>query len=177
MSRADPASLANLHDIISAPPVSWWPPAPGWLVFGCVIMAGLCWGLWAWLRDRQANAYRRAALAQLDRLVLQLQDAGRREAALRALPELVKRTALAAWPRQEVARLSGERWLAWLDKSWSRQQFVDGPGRLLAQLAYVDGDALSALPDEELDALVCLVRNWIRSHRHPQGNGRGGQHA
>ena len=26
----DPASLANLRDIVEPPPVPWWPPAPGW---------------------------------------------------------------------------------------------------------------------------------------------------
>jgi len=38
--------------------------------------------------------------------------------ALRALPELLKRTALAAWPRSDVARLSGSRWLSFLEKAY-----------------------------------------------------------
>jgi hypothetical protein len=175
MLQSDPASLVNLHDIVSAPLVAWWPPALGWFLLSATLLAGMILGLWRWLLWRRVNAYRRAALAQLDHLELQLQH-GEREASLRALPELVKRTALAVWPRQEVAALCGEEWLSWLDCTWQKKQFADGPGRLLPQLAYADASRLSALSEGEVDALVCLIRNWIRLHRQPQNGGRGGRH-
>jgi hypothetical protein len=176
MLQYDPASLVNLHDIISAPQVVWWPPAPGWYLLAAALLAGMISGLWRWLLWRRVNAYRRAALAQLEHLELQLHDAGQREASLRALPELVKRTALAVWPRQEVASLSGEGWLAWLDHTWQRKEFSEGTGRLLTQLAYVDVDTLSALTAKEINALVYLVRSWIQTHRRPQTDDRGGRH-
>ena len=162
------ADLANLHDIISAPPVSWWPPAQGWYMLVTIVLVGLSWYVWSWLCYRKLNAYRRVSLIQLKLLELQLKDVGQCEASLRALPELVKRTALAAWPREEVAGLSGESWLSWLDHSWQGQSFTNGVGLLLPQLAYVDTDTLNSLTATEIDDLVHLIRNWIRLHHRPQ---------
>jgi hypothetical protein len=177
MLQPDPASLVNLHDIISAPQAAWWPPAPGWFMLAAAFLTGVIAGLWRWLMWWRSNAYRRVALAQLAHLEVQLQDAGQREASLRILPELVKRTALAVWPRQTVASLSDEAWLVWLDETWQEQLFSAGPGRLLPLLAYADASRLSALTAEEIGALVSLIRNWIRLHRRSQNSGRGGRHA
>ena len=177
MLQSDPASLANLHDIVSAQPVPWWPLAPGWYLLAATLLVTLILGFRHWLCRRRNNAYRRAALAQLEHLESQLQVNGQRHASLRALPELVKRTALCVWPRQEIAALSGEEWLAWLGCSWSRKDFSEGAGRLLPQLAYADTKSLTALSAAEVNALVELIRNWIREHRRPQTDDRGGRHA
>src|SRR5262245_11663928 len=65
---ADPASLDNLIDIVTPPPVPAWPPAPGWYVVAAVAALLFGWSLWrAAVRWRRA-AYRRAALAELERL-------------------------------------------------------------------------------------------------------------
>ena len=39
----DPSSLDNLFDIVVPPPVSWWPPAPGWYVVGGLAIALAVW--------------------------------------------------------------------------------------------------------------------------------------
>ena len=110
-TAADPTSLEHLFDLAVPPPVPWWPPAPGWFVVGGVVLGLGFWGAWrAWRRWRAA-AYRRAALAEWRQLKAQAADSGHREIALRHLPELVKRVALAAFPREAVASLSGETWL------------------------------------------------------------------
>ena len=60
------------------------------------------------LRHRRATAWRRAALAELARLAPGL-EAGD-PAALAGLQTLLRRVALVAFPRVEVARLTGEAW-------------------------------------------------------------------
>ncbi len=176
MPQVDPASLKHLHDIVSAPHVSWWPLAPGWYLLAATLFLALLWLVSFWRCYRRRNAYRRAALAQLDHLELQLHDLEQRQATLRELPELVKRTALAAWPRAEVAGLSGELWLVWLDNSWQRQRFTEGPGRLLPQLSYAAAEHLSALPEAEVAELVAMIRAWILLHQRPKRAAREGQH-
>jgi len=162
-TAADPASLENLFDIVVPPPVPWWPPAPGWFVLGGVLLVLVFWGAWrAWRRWRAA-AYRRAALAEWRQLKTHAADPGHREAALRQLPELVKRTALAAFPREAVASLSGTEWLRFLDRTGHTDAFTHGRGRLLPELA-CDPQLAPRLDTAAVEDLFRTVRRWIRGH-------------
>ena len=113
MNPADP--LAALRDIHVPDPPAFWPPAPGWIaVAGVVIAAALAGTILAvrwWRRGRP----KREALAGL-RSLRARHGAGApdREIAME-LSMLVRRFALARRPREEVAGLAGERWIAWLE--------------------------------------------------------------
>jgi uncharacterized protein DUF4381 len=162
-TAADPTSLENLFDIVAPPPVPWWPPAPGWFVVGGVLLVLVFWGARrAWGRWRAA-AYRRAALAEWRQLKTRATDPGHREIALRHLPELVKRTALAAFPREAVASLSGMEWLRFLDRTGHTDAFTHGRGRLLPELAY-DPRLAARLDNAAVEDLFRIVRRWIRGH-------------
>ena len=80
---------------------------------------------------------------------------------LSSLPALVKRTALAAYPRERVASLSGEAWLEFLDRTGGTREFTDGAGRLLIDLAY---DPSLTLPESEIDGVNAVARAWILRH-------------
>jgi hypothetical protein len=168
---ADATSLANLHDIVSPPPVSWWPLAWGWYLFAVLLLAGLAWGLVRWWRWRRANRYRDLALAELDSLADAVADPARRPGALAALPVLLKRVALAAWPRGQVAGLSGEAWWRFLDGNASRGALGKAQGARLDCLSYAREPA-AGLSVKEARGLAKAVRAWIRRHRGPENMGR-----
>jgi Ca-activated chloride channel family protein len=110
---------------------------------------------WQFLRHRRANRYRREALAELKQIVgMAPQQIGSQ------LSLLVRRTALAAFPREQVASLTGEAWLAFLDRSLDCTEFSAGPGRLLASAPY----APIGPGERQLVGLVELTRRWIRRH-------------
>jgi hypothetical protein len=165
MQESDPASLDNLHDIVAMPPVSWWPLAPGWYALALLILLIAVLGGWRWFRRRRLNAYRRVALIELEALSRRTGSAHERKAALRKLPEILKRTALAAWPREEVAELTGKKWLAFLDRTAGTNAFSQGEGRILPELAYGGSKFFQALTDEEVRTLTRLAERWIREHR------------
>ena len=100
----DPASLDRLHDIVTPPPVSWWPPAPGWYVGSALLFLSVLLLLIRFGCRYHANAYRRAALRELQ----ELEQASRWP----ELAALLKRVALSAFPRSKVASLTGESWIA-----------------------------------------------------------------
>ncbi len=154
----DPASLSRLHDIVVPEPLPWWPPAPGWIVLAVLALlagVGLAWIRWRrWKRD----AYRRAALTELDRI------GSDRTGGLAALPALIKRTALAAYPRAEVASLHGDAWLEFLDREGKTDRFSRGPGRLLPELSFRPG-AAERIDERGATELLALTRDWIRTHR------------
>ncbi len=155
---ADP--LAQLKNIHLPPPVSWWPPAPGWWL--AALLAAALLGLafrWLW-RRWAANRYRRLALAALTRLEAR-RRAGHEPSLplLREVAALLRRVAIARYGRPTVARLTGDQWLAFLDRTGNTDQFSTGPGRALGTMLY--------RPELEADTeAVCrLARRWIRRHR------------
>lgn len=123
---ADPASLDRLHDIVAPSPVSlWWPPAPGWWIVLGIILAAVVWLLFRRWSSWRAGAYRRRAIEEMNTM-----------SNIRLLPELLKRTALAAYPRETVASLTGDKWLAFLNESAPEAWFQGDTGETLKTLQY-----------------------------------------
>jgi len=143
--------LDNLQDIVTPPPAPWWPPAPGWYLVALLLVLLSGWLVWRAVEHYRSNCYRREALATLDRV-----DSSA------ALPELLKRTALSAWPREVVASLSGEAWHSLLDRSGNTTVFSDQLGPLLDNLAY---DPQADLDPESVMCLKQAVRQWIIHHK------------
>lgn len=98
-------TLADLHDIAEPAAVPAWPPAPGiWVVLAMAIVAVGLLVLYKW-KVYQRNAYRREALAELD---------GTKGAS--RIAEILRRTALTAYPRDVVVGLKGDDWFQWLER-------------------------------------------------------------
>jgi hypothetical protein len=152
--NADPGSLENLHDLVMPVPVPWWPPAPGWFIVSAVLVMVLGWWLIRAIQQWQSNSYRREALVLLGKI-----DGSGAE-----LPILIKRVALSAYPRERVASLTGEEWLAFLDQTGHTDAFTTGAGRWLARVAY-EPQLTASLSPSELNGLRTAVRDWILRHQ------------
>ena len=157
----DPGSLQNLNDIVMPAPVGLWPPAPGWYVVIAVVLALAVLAGFRALKARRQNAYRREALAELDRI----REWG--EASAHLVPELLKRTALSAWPRDEVADLNSSAWHAFLDQTGSTEDFGSGAGRALDELSYA-GRGAPRPSTAEYEQLCRAAEAWIRQHRREE---------
>jgi hypothetical protein len=125
------AALEKLADIAVPAPVPWWPETWGWAVLGAARLALATWAIVRGWRRHAANRYRREALAELARLEAGLDEAGARSRLVDAVPPLLKRVALAAWPRAEVAALSGATWVVFLRAHAGRAGLPDAAARLL----------------------------------------------
>ena len=157
--------IEGLHDITLPAPVSYLPQTIGWLVAAILILALAVWIGYRVARHRRANQYRGIALARLAELEQDLTSPFRTRA-LAAIPQLVKRVTLEAYPRTDVASLSGEAWLEFLDESYGGTDFAGGAGKLLPVLSYVSPTRLEGIPDNELFELTALIQRWIKKH-HP----------
>ena len=171
--NTDATSLDRLHDIIVAPPVPWWPPASGWYwVLGLMVimlLAALITGLIRW----QHNRYRREALAELARQEAALENLERRPSILLDCAELLKRTAVTAFPREDVATLTGLKWFEFLDDTARGSRFRDALGATLENALY-DPRAADTLDLRKLHSVVEAIRHWIKFHDtrlEPQAGG------
>ena len=198
LAMSDP--LAELRGYHPPDPVSWWPPAPGWWLVALLIVGLLIWvtvwALGAWRRRRLAGAAPRAALDELAALRAAHARDGDAAAFARGLSRLLRRFALARYPRRAVAGLSGEDWLVFLDAHGGGGRFQAGPGRELLTAPYrpagdpapgkvargestgseaasgggagSQGASGAVMGGESTSVeLAALAEEWIRLHRHP----------
>ncbi|MGB5739133.1 MAG: DUF4381 domain-containing protein [Woeseia sp.] len=151
----NPAEIP-LRDLHLPDPVSWWPLAPGWWLLLAIALAGLLWLASRAYRDWQRGRARRLALRELDRLAAAHAADGNVAQLAKSLSALLRRAMLAYAPRVEVARLTGDAWLNWLDRGLAQPVFTEGPGSSLGWLPYraprTDGEQV------DVAALIKAVR-------------------
>ena len=133
-------SLTNLRDIVppDAPPL--WPLATeAWLLL--LILASIAAILIYQRRQaKKRDAYRRAGLALLDGV-----------STVHDVSVVLKRVALAAYPREQVASLYGEDWSSFLRQTCHRHDY---------------SLVLRAKPDDPASReVIQLAGDWIRHHR------------
>jgi hypothetical protein len=161
----NPGSLQNLHDIVVPAPSPWLPLAPGWYALGFTLLLLLLWFSGKRYRIWQRNRYRREALYALSCIEKSLTDPAQFPQFLPQLPQLVKRTAIAAYGRIQVASLSGIDWLAFLDNTGATDIFSTGPGKILLECSYQSDSRLKTIPRQQVDGLVKAVYHWISKHQ------------
>lgn len=133
----------------------WWPLAPGWWVLIALVAVAAGWLLWKQFRRWQANAARRNALRQVALIRREFNEGA--DAALlgKQLSELLRRGMLAYAPRGEVAGLTGDNWLHWLDQGLEDRPFTEGAGRVLESLPYMNPASLDL--DTDVAGLIDAV--------------------
>lgn len=154
----DPQQIP-IRDLHLPEAIGWWPPAPGWWILAALLAVALGWGLLRLAAMRARGRARRHALAELDRLLDAYEADGDAARFAAGVSALLRRTMLAYAPRAEVAGLTGEDWLAWLDRDLAVPQFTAGPGRRLVDLPYRAPDA--DVPAGEVYSLVTAVRQRV----------------
>lgn len=149
-------SLVDLIDALAEPPepapVPLTPETWGWAVLAVLIAVLLALVIWRMMARQRANAYRRAALAAL-----------RDATTVAEIAAILRRAALAAWPRAEVAALSGGAWTAFLSQTGPRG-FPAAAAAELRTMPYRNG---SAAPSA---ALRRAAADWLRAHRAASRN-------
>ena len=140
-----PLPLADIH-LQSAP--NFWPlPWGWWLVILITLSVVIAGSIWLYRRHQQ-----RLALREAKRQLKHIDN-------LSALNTLLKRAALSYFPRETVAGLTGQAWLAFLDAqlpekrrgflayeaSWQKNMFANTP-----------------LAPHELTELKHLAQQWLQ---------------
>jgi len=177
--QAAPRGADGLRDLQLPEPVGWWPPAPGWwLLLGLALLFALAllvgppllrrWRAW-----RSRRGWLQAARGELHQLRDEAvgADPAARAAQVVAYSRLLRRVALAVRSREEVAALTGERWLALLDELAGEPLFGGEVGHLLLETPYRPPGAI--VGEAELVALQSAARHLLK--RLAAGDHMGGQ--
>jgi len=160
-AAANEDPLAQLRDIHLPQTVADWPPALGWWLLAGLVLFGLFWAMRALYRRYKSNAYRRIAQRELTTIAAEYTKDEDARRALIALQILMKRVAITAFNRAEVAALTGLAWTQFLDATSKTSRFSLGPGELLIDGPYERTQDLSRI---ELTALFSLCAGWLENH-------------
>lgn len=141
-----------LRDIHLPPDPAWWPPAPGWWIVLLVVVLFGAWALRRWRSRQGRRRWRRGVFAELDRLAADDASAPDPVRLAGGISLLLRRASLLIDRR--AAALSGEAWLAFLDRHGGGG-FADGPGRVLLDAPFRRSAEIDSM------ALIGLARGWL----------------
>ena len=158
-TQTDP--LASLRDLHLPGPIENWPPAPGWWILAFLGIVLVCYILLLLYRFWKSKQYRREGLRALEKLKQSYEASSDTSNYLEEYSQLLKRVSFSCFSRNEVASLSGESWVAFLDQSGDTKEFSMGCGQVLIEGNYA--------PSADFDYLALheIGSKWIKSHRRP----------
>lgn len=150
-----PDLIALMHGLALPEPVSWLPETPGWWILLGWLLAVLMLTGWRLVKHHHRNRYRREALAELKAIADQ--PALSPNEVAQQISVLLRRTALAAYAREQIAPLYGTAWAQFLKNSANDDSQIGAAADGLATASYH--------PDADGRTLVAPARRWIRLHR------------
>lgn len=149
--------LLPIKDIHLPVAISWWPLAPGWwIALGLILLMVMVWQYRHQIRAWFAPSVRSIALRRLDEIVRE-DDLNTQQKAQR-VSQLLRQSAISHGLRDQVAGLTGEQWLQFLDGDNPQKPFSTGIGRSLIDAPYRQDVEL------DTDAIVELTRSWLKQN-------------
>jgi hypothetical protein len=152
-------ALGDFVEVVSPAGVSWWPQTVGWIWLGAGLLVYVGLRLWRFLRRWYRNRYRREAIARLQALPTTTAPTN----LVSEINRLLKLAALAAFPREQVARLSGPDWPQFLNGQCPTATFSPQQSQLLAEGPYTGVELEAA----DASQLVVACVHWVRYHENP----------
>jgi len=153
-AESNPA-LALLKDIHTAPPISAWPPAPGWWLLAILLLGLMAWAGYHLIRTVRRRRLRLRVLVQLESACSTTADNPR--LGLARLNHLLKQVALFRFGRRRVAGLHGVQWLEFLQSSGSSNN--SAVPRVLSNGAW------QPKPQGiDITGLKSWAEDWIKAH-------------
>jgi Domain of unknown function (DUF4381) len=154
--------LTNLNEVSLPQVTSSLPSGPLWWALAAMGIWFLGHALWQRYLHWCGQLYRRQALTQLSDLQTLWQQPTSRVQASRELVTLLKRVALTAWPRVDVASMVGSAWLDFLTRTTKASK---APPTILGELAYLPESQLQKVTTEQWQESIAWAQAWIREHK------------
>lgn len=155
MNPTDP--LAQLNPLREPAAIGWWPLAPGWWLLIALVLIAAGFLAWRLIARYRRNAYRRQAIAELQAIRNRWENNGDDGLCLTQTNALLKAVALRAFPRRDIASVSGEQWRDFLNNSSG----TDGQFEIAPLQAQYQPSSDAADVGAHLD----VSDRWLRSHR------------
>lgn len=105
---------------------------------------------------RKKTFSKRIGVNKLEKIYEQYQKDNNSQHCVMQISIIMKRIALAYFPRKKVAKISGIEWLEFLDKTSRTTNFTKGPGSALKDTQY------QASTDISVKDFMLVCKDWIK---------------
>ena len=153
--------LSDLRDVQLPPISNELELAPGWWILSVLLIALIFFLVWLFAKKWKKNEYRREALVELEAIHSRHRQTGDDLVFLQETQNLLKRVALTAFPREQVAQLTDIQWIHFLGKSSESDRFEGPNAEALIDDIYREKLERS-LNHREIEV---LARFWIKNHK------------
>ena len=153
----------NLRDIHLPEPISWWPIAPGWwlLIITAFIIAAI---IFLSIKIYRGKQLKRDIHAELDVIKKQFHETKNRSQLAKLLSILLRRASISFYPEKNIAGLTGENWLTFLDNTNANpikhKKFQSETGHTLLTAPYLPENSTL---DFDTQGLIDLCESWLLS--------------
>lgn len=158
-----------LRDIHLPDPIHWWPPALGWWILISIILMFLIifYGI---IYRIKGNQLRKISLIMLDSIESDYKIHKNVYRLTGELSALLRRVSLAlserrvklALQNENIAGLTGEAWLRFLERDFPNKPFSQGAGKVLIWVPFQrDDEKMATLLEGKMDDLLVLCRSWL----------------
>jgi len=151
----------DIRDIHLPAPIDWWPLAPGWWILVSIILGLLVIGMiiFYW---RRHHALCRSVQQHLKTIESKYQESQDAIQLVKSISVLLRRTSITSFPGAEIASLTGQDWLSFLDEFLSKSPhengFSSGVGKVLIEAPYNPNCEVNT------EELLVLSRFWLKKH-------------
>lgn len=157
---------SQLHDLQLPEAIQWWPPAPGWWLLAALI---ICLGIGVYFALRptlQRWRFRRLLTRELAEIRRRHTKNKSPATTIEHCANLLKRACLSHFPRQDVAGLTGQSWLDFLNAQTPTPCLSKTSVFLLTQQRF---SGQTAEPKKVKKLLKDMAR-WIAEFEPPSSN-------
>lgn len=153
--------LQQLMDIKQPATSFAWPPAPGWWIVMVFLLFIITTVFFYWFKNTQIK---REALSEL--LILEQNYNSNHNLTQLSMNVsiLLRRVALAKFLPEQVAGLTGQQWLEFLDAHGETKDFTQGAGIVLLDVPYQQSNNPKHEKKTSVQGLIQLARSWIRNN-------------
>lgn len=148
-------ALKGFAEVVPPDSISWLPQTAGWLWLGVAVFAFAAYTAWRAIKYWYRNRYRREAIARLRALAATSETTD----AVADINRVLKITALVAYSRERVAKLSGENWVDFLNQQCEQPPFNREHRELLANSVYRSQEG------SQSQQLMQASLQWVEMHR------------
>ncbi len=141
-----------LRDIHLPDPISWWPPAIGWWI----LLGVICVGIFVLVRMSRPSL-KKEALKALHRIEKEFIETGDAEKSMSELSVLFRRVVVSQNDSMKSGGVTGNAWLALLDKQINEPEFSNGVGQIL-----LTGPYQRKIEKKNVCEIIKLCRKWVK---------------